>query len=227
MQVCAAMGLLCALLLERDLLNYPFGVPFGASDNASATAAAALAPELYNATLGEDGGCGLGGAGDGGGVGLSIGQLVGYLVAVAGLVFALLLAEFGLVQLTSSLTLSILGIVKELCTIVLAGAVCGESLTATNMGGFSVVSLGALLYHVSKQKQAAGQCLATAAACSRKLTCWARSFWVRFVDEEPSGSATPSPSAARVVRVAPPAVSSTALATSTRVADARCAADRL
>ena len=49
------------------------------------------------------------------------------------LVFLLLLAEFGLVQLTSSLSLSVLGILKELCTILLAGAFQGDTLTAVNV----------------------------------------------------------------------------------------------
>ena len=45
------------------------------------------------------------------------------------LVFVLLAAEFAIVHLTSSLTLSILGILKELLTILLAAATHGDHLT--------------------------------------------------------------------------------------------------
>ena len=76
------MGLLCALLLERELVNYPFGsVPHAPEPNATGGA-----------------GAGLGGGAALGGESLSLLQLLVYLVAVAGLVFVLLLAEFGLVR---------------------------------------------------------------------------------------------------------------------------------
>lgn len=45
------------------------------------------------------------------------------------LVFALLFFEFGLVQLTSSLSLSVFGIFKELVTILLAAATLGDVLS--------------------------------------------------------------------------------------------------
>ena len=229
-------------------------------------------------------------------------------------------------QLTSSLTLSVLGIVKELCTILLAGAVRGEQLSASNLGGFGVVSLGALLYHASKHTQAhskymvsklprqqaharilplqlesatkqgvvglrllwrslymreaattycveglsarcrrramyehmeecmhmhmrmhmcmshvhvhaqaAGKCLSvTASAPSRCLSVsaacygWARSFWVRLIDEEPSANTAPSTSTAR--GGAPPAVSLSSTSSSAiggLGCDARRATDRL
>ncbi|KAL3917089.1 MAG: hypothetical protein SGPRY_006545 [Prymnesium sp.] len=48
---------------------------------------------------------------------------------VAVLVFALLFFEFGLVQLTSSLSLSVFGIFKELVTILLAAATLGDVLS--------------------------------------------------------------------------------------------------
>ena len=53
-------------------------------------------------------------------------------------------------QLTSSLSLSVLGILKELCTILLAGLVRGDRLTSTNMGGFVICSVGVMLYQCSK-----------------------------------------------------------------------------
>ena len=77
-------------------------------------------------------------------------QLLAFLLTVALLVFVLLLAEFCLVQLTSSLSLSVLGILKELCTILLAGLVRGDRLTWTNVGGFVICSVGVMLYQCSK-----------------------------------------------------------------------------
>lgn len=72
-------------------------------------------------------------------------QLALFLLVVALLVFLLLLAEFAIVQLTSSLTLSILGILKELLTILLAGGLRGEPLTVVNCAGFGICSFGVLL----------------------------------------------------------------------------------
>lgn len=84
-------------------------------------------------------------------------QLLAFLLTVALLVFVLLLAEFCLVQLTSSLSLSVLGILKELCTILLAGLVRGDRLTPTNMGGFVICSVGVMLYQCSKNGCKTGQ----------------------------------------------------------------------
>merc|ERR1711967_201001 len=75
------------------------------------------------------------------------------LGVVATLVFVLLLAEVALVQLTSSLTLSILGILKEFATILLAGFARHEAMTPMKLGGVVVCSMGVLLYHVSKSER--------------------------------------------------------------------------
>jgi solute carrier family 35 protein C2 len=89
-------------------------------------------------------------------------QLLGFLVVIALLVFILLLAEFAIVNLTSSLTLSILGIVKELLTIALAGGIRGERLTVINLAGFGICSFGVLLYHLIKQRKEVVACLRAA-----------------------------------------------------------------
>ena len=50
-----------------------------------------------------------------------------YVAAVGALVFVLLFCEFGLVRLTSSLSLAVFGVMKELLTIVLAATQRGGS----------------------------------------------------------------------------------------------------
>ena len=64
-------------------------------------------------------------------------------------VFVLLTCEFGLVRLTSSLTLSLLGVAKELITILVAGAARGDIVTPTNLSGFLLCAAGILGYQVS------------------------------------------------------------------------------
>ena len=81
-------------------------------------------------------------------------ELLVLLGVMAVLVFILLLAEFALVQLTSSLTLSILGILKEFVTILMAGWAKGEPLSAMKLTGFLTCSSGAVLYHVIKNRRA-------------------------------------------------------------------------
>ncbi|KAL1512107.1 hypothetical protein AB1Y20_005377 [Prymnesium parvum] len=74
---------------------------------------------------------------------------------VALLVFALLFFEFGLVQMTSSLSLSIFGIFKELVTILLAAATLGDVLSLNLLVGFSLTCVGILAYHSSKTARSA------------------------------------------------------------------------
>jgi solute carrier family 35 protein C2 len=80
-------------------------------------------------------------------------QLLAFLAIVSALVLVLLLAEFWLVKLTSSLTLSILGILKELLTILLAAVTRGDHLTVVNLSGFAICSLGVLMYNCVKQRK--------------------------------------------------------------------------
>lgn len=79
-------------------------------------------------------------------------ELLVLLLVVAVLVFVLLMAEFALVQLTSSLSLSILGILKEFVTILLAGWTRHEAVTPLKVVGFLICSSGAFLYHLSKAR---------------------------------------------------------------------------
>jgi solute carrier family 35 protein C2 len=123
--VTAACALLPALVLE--IFNAPW-MPHGANHSAILDSQWVTSEELMM-------------------------QLAGFLVVIALLVFILLLAEFAIVNLTSSLTLSILGILKELLTLALASGVRGEPLTALNMAGFALCSFGALLYHCIRQRK--------------------------------------------------------------------------
>ena len=75
------------------------------------------------------------------------------LVGLAFCVFGLLVSEFALVRLTSSLALSIFGVVKELLTIGVAAAFLGERLTVLNLIGGVLGVLGVLMYHWSVHLQ--------------------------------------------------------------------------
>ena len=76
-------------------------------------------------------------------------ELTWYVAATGTLVFILLFCEFGLVRLTSSLSLSVFGVIKELITIVLAAASRGDPISPTNMSGFMLCSAGILVYHAA------------------------------------------------------------------------------
>ena len=84
-------------------------------------------------------------------------KLVGALLGISLLVFVLSITEFWLVRLTSSLTLAVLGILKEICTIVFAVLLLGDRLTALDVAGFAVASLGVLLYALSKNESWAAE----------------------------------------------------------------------
>ncbi|XP_056277947.1 solute carrier family 35 member C2 [Pseudoliparis swirei] len=62
------------------------------------------------------------------------------------LAFGLCFSEFLLVSRTSSLTLSISGIFKEVCTLILAAAVMGDRMSVFNWLGFSVCLSGISLH---------------------------------------------------------------------------------
>ena len=68
-----------------------------------------------------------------------------YILVLWLLVFALVLAEFQLVLLTSSLTVSVFGVIKEIVT-VLAAVVAGDHLSAANVLGIALCLLGNLAY---------------------------------------------------------------------------------
>lgn len=74
------------------------------------------------------------------------------LILFAGLIsFSLIFAEVMLVKITSSLTLGVLGQVKELLQIVLAMMVFNDSLTVLNMVGLAISIIGAYAYRVVRQ----------------------------------------------------------------------------
>ena len=66
------------------------------------------------------------------------------------LAFCLTLSEFLLVSHTSSMTMSVGGIVKEICTILIAVVVGGETLTDLNILGLAVSICGIVYYNVIK-----------------------------------------------------------------------------
>ena len=72
-------------------------------------------------------------------------SLLAYLLTLCLLVFALVLAEFHLVLLTSSLTVAVFGVLKELIT-VLAAVLRGDSLSWINAIGVVLCLLGNMLY---------------------------------------------------------------------------------
>lgn len=83
-------------------------------------------------------------------------NIIGCLAAVSMLVFLLLVTEYCLVRLASGLTLSVLGILKELVTILLAVLFWGEVLSFLNFVGFTVATIGILMYANHKRKAGSG-----------------------------------------------------------------------
>ena len=80
------------------------------------------------------------------------GELLLYNCAIGLLVFVLLFCEFGLVRLTSSLSLSVLGVAKELMTILVAAYTRGDQITPTNLAGFLMCAAGILAYQTGSSK---------------------------------------------------------------------------
>jgi solute carrier family 35 protein C2 len=64
--------------------------------------------------------------------------------------FGLVMSEFLLVHSTSSVTLSVAGIFKEICTISVAVLVSGENLTAMNVAGLIMSIIGIAYYNILK-----------------------------------------------------------------------------
>ena len=79
-------------------------------------------------------------------------ELLPFNAVIGVLVFVLLFCEFGLVQLTSSLTLSVLGVAKELITILIASSMRGDAITPTNLMGFLLCATGILSYRLGASK---------------------------------------------------------------------------
>ena len=83
-------------------------------------------------------------------------ELLWFNVLLASLVFTLLFCEFGLVRLTSSLALSLLGVVKELITICLAAGARGDVITPTNLSGFFLCATGGVAFALLRARAAVG-----------------------------------------------------------------------
>ncbi|KAG0250574.1 Triose-phosphate Transporter [Mortierella polycephala] len=67
--------------------------------------------------------------------------------------FAMVLAEFNLIARTSVVTLSILGIVKEVVTIVISSMVFHDQLTLVNILGLFITLTGIAFYHFMKLRE--------------------------------------------------------------------------
>lgn len=80
-------------------------------------------------------------------------ELAMFLVTVSVLVFLLMYSEYMLVQLTSSLTLSVAGILKELVCISGAVVLFKDRFTLLNVLGFCMCTLGITLYNVHKVRR--------------------------------------------------------------------------
>ena len=79
-------------------------------------------------------------------------ELEWYVAAVGALVFVLLFCEFGLVRLTSSLSLAVIGVLKELITIVISSHARGDNITILNACGFAMCATGVLIYQGARVK---------------------------------------------------------------------------
>lgn len=66
--------------------------------------------------------------------------------------FGLVMSEFCLVKTTSSVTLSVAGMFKEVCTITIAVLVAGETLSPLNVGGLAVSLVGIAYYNILKYR---------------------------------------------------------------------------
>lgn len=74
------------------------------------------------------------------------------VIAGSFMAFGLVMSEFFLVKSTSSVTLSVAGMFKEVCTITIAVFIAGESLSALNVGGLTVSLLGIAYYNILKYR---------------------------------------------------------------------------
>ncbi|KAF9581931.1 Triose-phosphate Transporter [Lunasporangiospora selenospora] len=78
---------------------------------------------------------------------------LGLLLFGGVIAFAMVLAEFNLIARTSVVTLSVLGIVKEIVTIVISSFVFHDKLTIVNTLGLFVTLSGIGLYHYMKMTE--------------------------------------------------------------------------
>ena len=108
---------------------------------------------------GDGGGGGEGGEGDGAAAAAARGPLgalvgsIGLASMGAALAFLMLLFELRVVQLASSLTLSVAGVLKELLTVAASVALLGESLTSSRAAGLLLCLGGILAYQRLKARE--------------------------------------------------------------------------
>ena len=79
-----------------------------------------------------------------------------YLLALVALVFVLVLSEYCLVLLTSSLTVTVLGVFKELLTVIAAVA-AGDRFSALNALGLAFCLSGNMAYFMKRTTRESGK----------------------------------------------------------------------
>ncbi|KAK3825351.1 MAG: triose phosphate transporter [Benniella sp.] len=80
-------------------------------------------------------------------------RTIGLLLLGGVIAFTMVLAEFNLIARTSVVTLSVLGIVKEVMTIVISSMVFHDRLTLVNILGLFVTLTGICVYHFMKLRE--------------------------------------------------------------------------
>ncbi|KAF9305740.1 Triose-phosphate Transporter [Mortierella antarctica] len=87
---------------------------------------------------------------------------LGLLFLGGAIAFAMVLAEFNLIARTSVVTLSVLGIIKEVMTIVISALVFHDHLTVVNILGLFVTLAGIGFYHFMKLREMKARARVTA-----------------------------------------------------------------
>lgn len=80
-------------------------------------------------------------------------RTIGLLLLGGVIAFTMVLAEFNLIARTSVVTLSVLGIVKEVMTIVISSMVFHDRLTLVNILGLFITLTGIGVYHFMKLRE--------------------------------------------------------------------------
>jgi len=81
-------------------------------------------------------------------------QTFAYILLPGVIAFLMNVTEFGLIQRTSVVTLSVAGIFKEVATIFVSTTVFGDELTPINISGLLITLGGIAMYNVLKYRQA-------------------------------------------------------------------------
>ncbi|BGP42028.1 hypothetical protein JCM10449v2_006025 [Rhodotorula kratochvilovae] len=94
-------------------------------------------------------------------------RTTGAIIFPGVLAFMMNITEFGLIQRTSVVTLSVAGIFKEVLTIFLSTVLFHDQLTPINISGLCVTIFGIALYNYLKYRQFTQRAAAAAAAAAR------------------------------------------------------------